>query len=112
MHDDSSDREDQALSRLFRREAPAVADHGFTDQVMASVRWQIRLRRLILATAIGIGLAISLAPASVALVEFSGDLAGLISQWTPKSWGSPPLMLAALILGALVLPSVVRMLEA
>lgn len=107
---EASDHEDQALRALFEH-PPRVEDGGFTDRVMARVQRQRLLRRMILATAMGIGLAISLAPAAATLVAMSAALPGLMGQWIPGDWISPPLVLAALVVTALFLPGVVRMLE-
>ncbi len=107
---EASDHEDQALRALFEH-LRGVENGGFTERVMARVQRQRLLRRMILATAIGIGLAVSLAPAATTLVAMSVELAGLMGQWIPSDWISPPLVLAALAVTALFLPGVVRMLE-
>ncbi len=107
---EASDHEDQALRALFEH-PPRVEDGGFTDRVMARVQRQRLRRRMILATAMGIGLAISLAPAAATLIAMSAALPGLMGQWIPRDWISPPLVLAALVATALFLPNMVRMLE-
>lgn len=110
MPEDMSDRGARELRSRLAEELAGIEDDGFTDAVMRRLRQRLLLRRVTLVSAVCIGAAVALVPALETAAALSVTVADLIRQWAHGD-PSPPLVLAAMVTIALILPSMVRLLE-
>jgi len=100
MADKIKDADDQMLEALFRAEA--IADDGFSHQVVRRIKRRLWVQRITLPAAAAIGAAISLKPLSMLVTMLFGFVASLPANIVPVSmdW-LPPLPMIAL--GAMLL---------
>ncbi len=103
--------EDRRLEMLFRPAASPVADDGFSATVMRRVARRAWHRRLVLATAGAVGLAIAWQPVWNIAVLLGQQLAQLGSRWPELAWvlQSPLAIAAGLLL--IAAPGIFRWLE-
>ena len=100
MADKIKDADDQMLEALFRSEA--VADDGFSDQVVRRIKRRLWVQRITLPVAAAIGAAISLKPLSVLVTMLFGFVASLPGDVVPVSLDWLP-SLPMIALGAMLL---------
>jgi hypothetical protein len=111
MVDRLKDKEDEFLEALFRSEA--IADNGFSVNVMKRLNRRLWIRRLALPTAFVVGAAIAIKPLSQLVVAFSqfltlipANFGGLMLDSIPQA---STIMLGALLLAAMMM--ITKMLE-
>ena len=104
MADRLKDNEDLALEALFRSEP--IADDGFSDRVVGTLRRRIWTRRITLPVAVFLGSAVAAKPASVllgALGESLSNVPGVAAALPLSSLPSPYTLVAGGMLLAVAL---------
>ena len=105
MADKIKDADDQMLEALFSVEA--IADDGFSDQVVRKIKRRLWVQRITLPVAAAIGAAISLKPLSTLVTmlfgfvaSLPGDVVAVPMDWLPSL---PMIALGAMLLFAMLL---------
>jgi hypothetical protein len=104
MADRLKDNEDLALEALFRAEP--IADAGFSDRVVSTLRRRIWTRRVTLPVAVFLGSAVAAKPASMLLASLGESLSnvpGVASALPLSSLPSPYTLVAGGMLLAVAL---------
>ena len=103
--------EEGRLAEFFGTLAPPLEDEGFSATVLRRIRRRLRLRRLVVGTAVVVGGVLALGPLSELSVLLSESLVTVATNWNDPAWLAQNRMVLILALLAVASPGAIRLLE-
>ncbi len=110
MNETQQEHQDEHLRRLFREALSAVPDAGFSDGILRRIRRKLRIRRLVLLGAAGLGVVIAAWPAGQFLVWVGNAVATTLAESGEFNLGQYQSLGLVVVLG-LLSPLLVNLLE-